>query len=173
MPKAEPNQLRNARRRSDKPCSSSSVGPILVCAGVACCKSWLSSTIRAEQGFSIPTGLWKQAREHIEARRNQGDKRESLMDELLDNDSANLDPAFQGTKLANFVGALMQAAAETSALTMRTSILFLATHTWVQEKAQKELDQVCGTERMPTFADFKNLPYINCIMKEGLRIRPV
>lgn len=95
------------------------------------------------------------------------------MDELLDNDSANLDPAFQGTKLANFVGALMQAAAETSSLTMRTSILFLAAHTWVQEKAQKELDQVCGTERMPNFADFKNLPYINCIMKEGLRIRPV
>jgi hypothetical protein len=28
-------------------------------------------------------------------------------------------------------------------------------------------------ERVPTFADFQNLPYINCIMKEGLRIRPV
>jgi hypothetical protein len=28
-------------------------------------------------------------------------------------------------------------------------------------------------KKMPTFADFKALPYINCIMKEGLRIRPV
>jgi cytochrome P450 len=136
-------------------------------------KQWLSSTTRAEEGFSIPTRIWKKAREHVEARRNQGDKRESLMDELLDDESIKLDPAFQGTKLANFVGALMQAAAETSALTMRTSIIFLATHPWVQDKAQKELDALCGVDRVPTFADFKDLPYLNCIMKEGLRIRPV
>jgi cytochrome P450 len=95
------------------------------------------------------------------------------MDELLEDQALNTDVAFQGTKLANFVGALMQAAAETSALTMRTSIMFLATHSWVQVKAQKEIDAYCGIGRMPTFADFKRLPYINCIMKEGLRIRPV
>jgi cytochrome P450 len=95
------------------------------------------------------------------------------MDELLDDESIELDSAFQGTKLANFVGALMQAAAETSALTMRTSIIFLATHPWVQDKAQKELDALCGVDRVPTFTDFKDLPYINCIMKESLRIRPV
>jgi cytochrome P450 len=95
------------------------------------------------------------------------------MDELLDDDSIQLDVAFQGTKLANFVGALMQAAAETSALTMRTSIMFLATHPLVQDKAQKELDALCGVNRVPNFSDFKDLPYINCIMKEGLRIRPV
>ncbi|KAJ8112762.1 hypothetical protein OPT61_g4948 [Boeremia exigua] len=137
-------------------------------------KQWLSATVRAEQGFSIPTGIWNKAREHVEARRNSGDKRESLMDELLDDDAAsNLDTAFAGTKLANFVGALMQAAAETSALTMRTNILFLAANPNVQEKAQKELDALCGLDRVPTFDDFKDLPYINCIMKEGLRIRPV
>lgn len=95
------------------------------------------------------------------------------MDELLEDDDIKLDPAFRGTKLANFVGALMQAAAETSALTMRTSILFLTTHPWVQDKAQKEVDALCGVDRVPTFADFKQLPYINCIMKESLRIRPV
>jgi cytochrome P450 len=95
------------------------------------------------------------------------------MDELLDNESIRFDAAFQGTKLANFVGALMQAAAETSALTMRTSIMFLAAHPWVQDKAQRELDAVCGVDRVPNFSDFNDLPYINCILKEGLRIRPV
>jgi cytochrome P450 len=95
------------------------------------------------------------------------------MDELLDDESIKLDVTFQGTRLANFVGALMQGAAETSALTMRTSIMFLAIHPWVQDKAQRELDTLCGVDRIPTFADFKDLPYINCIMKEGLRIRPV
>lgn len=136
-------------------------------------KQWLSSTNRAEEGFNIPTRIWTKAREHVEARRNKGDKRESLIDELLDDESIKLDTAFSGTKLANFVGSLMQGAAETSALTMRTSIMFLAVHPWVQNKAQKELDALCGVDRMPTFADFKDLPYINCIMKEGLRIRPV
>ncbi|KAF2820123.1 cytochrome P450 [Ophiobolus disseminans] len=136
-------------------------------------KQWLASTARAEAGFSIPTRIWTKAREQVEARRSQGDKRESLMDELLEDEAIKLDPAFHGTKLANFVGALMQAAAETSALTMRTSILFLAAHPWVQDKAQKELDALCGVDRVPNFSDFKDLPYINCIMKEGLRIRPV
>lgn len=136
-------------------------------------KQWLSSTVRAERGFTIPTRIWTKSRQHVEARRNKGDKRESLMDELLEDENIKCDPAFHGTKLSNFVGALMQAAAETSALTMRTSILFLAAHPWVQEKAQKELEALCGIDRVPTFADFKDLPYVNCIMKEGLRIRPV
>jgi cytochrome P450 len=136
-------------------------------------KRWLSSTTRAEEGFSIPTRIYTKAREHVEARRNRGDKRQSLMDELLDDESIQLDDAFRGTKLSNFVGALMQGAAETTALTMRTSIMFLATHPWVQDKAQKELDALCGVDRVPNFSDFKDLPYINCIMKEGLRIRPV
>jgi cytochrome P450 len=95
------------------------------------------------------------------------------MDELLDDESINLNADFSGTKLANFIGALMQGAVESTALTMRTNIMFLATHPWVQEKAQKEIDALCGVNRVPTFADFKDLPYINCIMKEGLRIRPV
>lgn len=136
-------------------------------------KLWLSSTTRAEDGFRIPTRIWTKARSLVEARRDQGTKRESLIDELLDDESIQHDAAFHGTKLANFLGALTEAAAETSALTMRTSIMFLATHPWVQDKAQKEVDVLCGVERMPGFADFKELPYINCIMKEGLRIRPM
>lgn len=94
------------------------------------------------------------------------------MDQLLDGRSKP-DVLFQGTKLANFLGALMQGAADTGAQAMRTNLMFLATHPWVQDKAQKEIDALCGVERIPRFADFKDLPYINCIVKEGLRIRPV
>jgi cytochrome P450 len=94
------------------------------------------------------------------------------MDQLLD-ENTKLDDRYSGTKLANFVGTVMMGAADTGALAMRTNVMFLATHPWVQDKAQKEIDALCGVERMPTFADFAQLPYINCIMKEGLRIRPV
>lgn len=66
----------------------------------------------------------------------------------------------------------MQGAAETTSSVMLSNILYLATHPWVQKRAQGELDRVCGVERMPTWSDFSELPYINCILKEGLRIRP-
>ena len=43
----------------------------------------------------------------------------------------------------------------------------------VQKKAQEELDRVVGSDRLPTFADRKNLPYINALVKESIRWHPV
>jgi cytochrome P450 len=43
----------------------------------------------------------------------------------------------------------------------------------VLRKAQEEVDRVVGRDRLPTFADWENLPYINCCVKECLRWRPV
>ncbi|KAJ7888815.1 cytochrome P450 [Mycena leptocephala] len=40
-------------------------------------------------------------------------------------------------------------------------------------KAQKELDAVVGPDRMPTFEDFDDLPFIRAIVAETLRWRPV
>lgn len=133
-------------------------------------KRWNPAHARAEESFCFGTNIWMEAQKRVEARRSQGDKRTSLIDEMMD---TQLDISFEGTKLPNFIGALMQGAADTGALAMRTNVMFLATHPWVQQKAQKELDALCSTDRMPTWTDFANLPYINCIMKEGLRIRPV
>lgn len=41
------------------------------------------------------------------------------------------------------------------------------------EKAQAELDEVVGRDRMPAFEDKNNLPYIQAIIRETLRWRPV
>lgn len=43
----------------------------------------------------------------------------------------------------------------------------------VLKRAQAELDSVVGRERMPSYGDQKNLPYIDAIVKEVLRWRPV
>lgn len=43
----------------------------------------------------------------------------------------------------------------------------------VAKKAQEELDQVVGSERMPCFDDEKELPYIKAMIKETLRWRAV
>jgi cytochrome P450 len=135
-------------------------------------RRWDPSHVRAQEGFDIPTRIWIEAQQRVELRRSQGDKRESLIDELLSTEKEP-NPAFQGTMLANFLGAVMQAGAETSAASIKTNIMFLATHSAMQDKAQREIDAVCGVERLPCFSDFKEMPYINCIIKESQRIRPV
>ncbi|KAF7374028.1 hypothetical protein MSAN_00283400 [Mycena sanguinolenta] len=43
----------------------------------------------------------------------------------------------------------------------------------VQRRAQAELDAVVGRSRMPTFADYENLPYVRALIKETLRWAPL
>lgn len=46
-------------------------------------------------------------------------------------------------------------------------------HPEVQKKAQKELDEVVGVNRIPTFEDRDHLPYMNAIFKEAARWQTV
>ena len=39
----------------------------------------------------------------------------------------------------------------------------------VMKKAQAELDSVVGPHRLPGFADYENLPYIQAVIRETLR----
>lgn len=48
-------------------------------------------------------------------------------------------------------------------------LLAMITHPEVFKKAQKEIDSVVGTDRLPTFEDRRDLPYLECIMSEVLR----
>lgn len=43
----------------------------------------------------------------------------------------------------------------------------------VQERVQKELDEHVGSERTVTISDRGQLPYLNSVINEGMRIRPV
>ena len=49
----------------------------------------------------------------------------------------------------------------------------MLTHPEVQRKAQEELRQVVGTDRLPTLNDRNRLPYIEAVLKELLRWMPV
>lgn len=46
-------------------------------------------------------------------------------------------------------------------------------HPDVQRKAQKELDAILIEGRLPNLTDKASLPYIDCILKEVYRWRPV
>lgn len=41
----------------------------------------------------------------------------------------------------------------------------------VQKTAQTELDEVVGSDRLPTIEDYKSLPYMRQLIKEALRCR--
>ena len=51
--------------------------------------------------------------------------------------------------------------------------LAMIAHPGVQKRAQAELDAVVGQSRVPTFSDAPSLPYIQAMVKEILRWRPV
>lgn len=64
------------------------------------------------------------------------------------------------------------AGADTSVSTLTTFILAMTLHPEAQKHAQAELDAVLG-DRLPTFSDRDDLPYVTAVMKEVLRWIPV
>lgn len=69
--------------------------------------------------------------------------------------------------------ALYAGGADTTVAAMTTFILRMALHPHVQQRAQKEVDDVIGKDRLPEPADEKRLPYVTALIKEILRISPV
>ena len=51
--------------------------------------------------------------------------------------------------------------------------LLMSLHPEVQRKAQEEIDRVVGYDRLPNAQDRNNLPYVDAIMREVMRLNPV
>ncbi|KAG0708961.1 cytochrome P450 [Suillus ampliporus] len=86
--------------------------------------------------------------------------------------SANPDPDYE-TTIKNVAGISYAAGADTTVSTLLSLVLAMLVHPEVQKRAQKELDDVLAMDRLPTFADRSELPYIDCIVWECLRWNPV
>lgn len=69
--------------------------------------------------------------------------------------------------------ALIEAGAKSTSAAMNSCLLYLAAHPDAQRRAQDEIHQAVGHSRSPASADENQLPYIQAICKETLRIRPV
>lgn len=64
-------------------------------------------------------------------------------------------------------------AADTTISTFNSFILAMLLFPDVRHKAQREIDDVVGTERLPGFGDREKLPYVDALVKESLRWFPV
>ncbi|XP_051258718.1 steroid 17-alpha-hydroxylase/17,20 lyase [Dicentrarchus labrax] len=65
------------------------------------------------------------------------------------------------------------AGVETTSTTLLWILAYLLHHPEVQERVQKELDEHVGSERPVCVSDRSRLPYLDCVINEGMRIRPV
>ncbi|KAF9891617.1 hypothetical protein FE257_003628 [Aspergillus nanangensis] len=70
-------------------------------------------------------------------------------------------------------GGLVEAGSETTATTLNNWILAMSLNPDIVRKAHEELDRVVGPDRIPTWDDEPNLPYVRAIIKETMRWRPV
>lgn len=69
-------------------------------------------------------------------------------------------------------GGLVEAGSETTSAFLNAFTLTMCSNPRVVKRAQDEIDKVVGPNRLPTFDDEKDLPYVRAIIKELLRTRP-
>ncbi|KAF9646882.1 cytochrome P450 [Thelephora ganbajun] len=62
--------------------------------------------------------------------------------------------------------------ADTPPVVLQDFILAMVLHPHVLKKAQEEIDQLLGGERLPQYSDRPNLPYVSAVFKEIVRWRP-
>jgi len=73
---------------------------------------------------------------------------------------------------AYLAGSLLEAGSDTTSSTTIGFIQAMLLFPEVQRTAQKELDRVVGSRRLPTMDDAPDLPYIRAIVKESIRWMP-
>ncbi|KAI3598435.1 cytochrome [Moniliophthora roreri] len=73
-----------------------------------------------------------------------------------------------------YLGAMMiEGGAETTSSLLKSLVLFLVASPEAQRKAYEEIRRVVGSQRAPDLADFEHLPYIDAVLKEVQRLRPI
>lgn len=68
---------------------------------------------------------------------------------------------------------MIEAGSETTSSALNSCVRYFAAFPEAQAKAYEEVRRVVGENRLPSFEDERDLPYIRACVKEILRIRPV
>ena len=77
-------------------------------------------------------------------------------------------------KLLTYTAAtVLEAGSDTTASTIQTFVLLMLSNPECLKTAQQEMDHAVGPDRMPTFDDESNLPYLIACIKETVRRRPI
>lgn len=74
------------------------------------------------------------------------------------------------TKLAQ---TLIVAATDTTAITLTWALALMLKNPFTMKKARDEIDKLVGKDQIVSESDIKDLPYLQAIIKETLRLYPV
>ncbi|ESK85932.1 cytochrome p450 [Moniliophthora roreri MCA 2997] len=109
--------------------------------------------------------------DECEERMKRGEENGSYMEQVLSgrDESVGLDREMIGY----LGGSLLEGGSDTTTSFLRNLVLLLTAFPRAQQKAQEEIDRVVGRDRIPTLADIKDLPYVQALIKEIHRFRPV
>lgn len=125
---------------------------------------------RAEGVGRSMTSLYSDVLDHVEARRARGHKMKTMMDLVLDANGKN---QLTRNQVIFLGGVLMEGGSDTSSSILLAIIQAMTKYPDVLEKAQKQIDALVGADRVPNWNDIQQMPYINMIVKEAHRWRPV
>ncbi|KAF9647627.1 cytochrome P450 [Thelephora ganbajun] len=108
--------------------------------------------------------------EQVEARMQKGSSNGCFMETVIEKG-----PGFGLDREAvGYIGGnLIEGGADTTSAFLQTLVLALVNFPDVQARAQEELDSVIGGEHSPQPDDIERLPYIQAVIKETHRWRPV
>lgn len=114
-------------------------------------------------------------REHEDARNRstQKDPPKDVLDALLSiYEDQSSEVKITRDNIKAFLVDIFTGGTDTTAVTVEWSVAELMNHPTVMEKARKEIESVIGKERMVMELDTDNLPYLQAIVKETLRLHP-
>ncbi|KAI7751996.1 hypothetical protein M8C21_033170 [Ambrosia artemisiifolia] len=116
----------------------------------------------------------KIVKEHEEARK-EGKQSEGkdLLNILLDiAEDESMEKKLTRENIKSFILNIFVAGTDNSAITTEWALSELINHPNVMEKARQEIDHVVGKNRLLQESDIPNLPYLQAIIKETLRLHP-
>ncbi|KAH8116039.1 cytochrome P450 [Phellopilus nigrolimitatus] len=109
----------------------------------------------------------------VKAKRAEGKETPCLISYLLDDyEEAGVVNSEHEEDIKTVGAVIYSAGHDTTKTVISTFFLLMTLHPRVATRAQEEIDRVVGANRLPTFDDRPNLPYIDCILKELYRINP-
>ncbi|XP_058072640.1 cytochrome P450 93A2-like [Magnolia sinica] len=113
-------------------------------------------------------------REHEEKKeKERGESVKDLMDILLEiSEDESADMKLTREHIKAFIRDIFGAGTATTALGMEWTLAELINNPRVLKKARDEIDSVVGKHRLVQESDILNLPYMQAIVKETLRLHP-
>jgi cytochrome P450 len=107
---------------------------------------------------------------HFEKKRQGVAEKSFLSENIAELKEAGAQDKEIANELQMVAAVLFIGGADTSTGVMAVLLRELVRHPEILEKAHEEIDRVVGEDRLPAFEDRINLPYLECIVQETLRL---